>query len=486
MRLRLFAAAVAGMVVASAPAFFLFFLVWPEIVVPAYFVSRGGLLYDAVTPGGPHTPLLILIVAGSGKLFGFSDLLFRSISALSMAACGALIVLGVRRPRKSLAGPLVGLLVGVPLFVLWVVYMEGPMIWPEPFMAPLLLAAVLALERFERSGERGVLLAAGLALGIAILIKQTAAWPLLAAVLWVLFVSRRRSVRTALVLFGVAAAPYLVFAVGWAALFQTFSHVRWTLLVPVQGGFARDVATGIRAKDLLDSASAFLVFPALFLLARGLPGSWILRSPAAWVAIGVFGMAWPRWSLLHLAGATGIVGLAGARAFLVAVVSSRRRRRSRAARKPLSFLLGGALLAVHAAVALFAGGALVMGGLSRHALWWNDPATTAIAEKVRARVAGGAFLNFHPAYENLYAITGSTTPDGTYVNANFWYLLNREGVGDRLVAALARRPGTRVLFRDPGPPDWPLRETSLYRFLTTRTQVVEELEPGTTWRVVVP
>lgn len=127
-----------------------------------------------------------------------------------------------------------------------------------------------------------------------------------------------------------------------------------------------------------------------------------------------------------------------------------------------------------------------MSGLSGHALWWNDPATSAMAEKVRVRVAGGSFLNFHPAYENLYAVTGSTTPDGTYVNASFWYLLNREGVGDRLVAALARRPGTPVLFREPGPPDWPLRKTSLYRFLTTRTQVVEEFEPGTTWRVVVP
>ncbi len=121
MRLRLLAATVAGMVVASAPAFVLFFLVWPEIVVPAYFVSRGGLLYDAVTPGGPHTPLLILILAGSGKVFGFSALLFRSVAAVSMAACGTLIVLGVRRARKSLAGPLAGLLVGVPLFVLWIV-----------------------------------------------------------------------------------------------------------------------------------------------------------------------------------------------------------------------------------------------------------------------------------------------------------------------------------------------------------------------------
>ena len=484
MRLRLSAAAVAGMVVASAPAFFLSFLVWPEIVVPAYFVSRGGLLYDTIY--FPHTPLLILILAAAGKAFGFSSLLFRSVAAASLAACAALIVHGARPSRRGISGALAGLLIGVPLLVLWMVYMEGPMIWPEPFMAPLLLGAVLALERFEARGRGRALLGAGLLLGVAILVKQTAAWAVLSALLWMLFVSRRRSFRHAVSLFAASALPYAVFAAAWAVVFRTVSHLRWTLLVPLSGGFAGEISTAAGAKEFLDSASVFLVFPALLLLARSLPGSRVLRSPAPWVAIGVFGMAWPRWGLLHLAGATGIVALIAARAALVAVAASRRRRRSGPARKPLSFLLGGALLGVHAAVALFAGGALVVSGLSGPALWWNDPATTAIAEKVRARVAGGSLLNFHPAYENLYAITGSTTPDGTYVNASFWYLLNREGVGDRLVAALASRPGTPVLFREPGPPDWPLRETSLYRFLTTRTRVVDELEPGTTWRVVVP
>jgi hypothetical protein len=479
-----FLPAVVGAVAAALPAFFLLFLVWPEVVVPAYFVSRGGLLYETVTPGGPHTPLLILILAAAGRAFGFSALLFRSVAAVSLAACGFLLVLGVRRSRRGLSGPFAGLFVGVPLLVLWMVYMEGPMIWPEPFMAPLLLGAVLALERFEATGKRSLLIGAALLLGIAILIKQTAAWTVLASVLWTLVVSRRRSIRAALTLFAVAATPYAVFAVGWAVLFQTISHIRWTLLIPIWGGFARDVATGMRGKEFLDSVSIFLVFPAILLLARNLPSSRIPRSPAPWVAIGVFGMAWPRWGLLHLAGAAGIVALTAAQAVLVAVAANRRRRKSRATRKSPSFLLGTALLAVHVAVAAVAGGTLAWNGLSGPAFWWDDAGTAALAERVRARVKGGAFLNFSLPSENLYAITGSTTPDGTYVNASFWYLLKQDGVGDRLVASLSRRPGTLVLFREPGPPDWPLRETSLYRFLSTRTGVIEEIEPGLTWRVV--
>ena len=110
-------------------------------------------------------------------------------------------------------------------------------------------------------------------------------------------------------------------------------------------------------------------------------------------------------------------------------------------------------------MAVVAGGYLVWNGIGNGpAFWWDDAGTAALAERVRARLRGGPFLNFSLASENLYVITGSTTPDGTYANASFWYALNQDGVGDRLVAALSRRPGTPVLFREPGPPDWPLRQ----------------------------
>ena len=97
---------------------------------------------------------------------------------------------------------------------------------------------------------------------------------------------------------------------------------------------------------------------------------------------------------------------------------------------------------------------------------------------------GGRFLNVYIAYENLYPLTGTSTPDGTYVNPSLWYLLSRENIGDRLVRALSRNPGLLVLFREPRIPESPLKNTSLYRFLMERTEVVEEIAPGTTWRVV--
>jgi len=483
-RLWHFLVVAAGTLAAGLPAFFLFFAVWPEVVVPAYFVSRGALLYETIY--FPHTPLLILFIAVPGKAFGFSALLFRSISAASMAACGALLVIGVRPARKGPSGPLAGLLLGVPLFVLWTIYMEGPTIWPEPFMAPFLLGAVLALERFEKTRQGTALIGGGLLLGVSILIKQTAAWTVLPTLLWVLFVSRRRSAGAAVTLLASVAFPYLLFAFAWGVLFQTLSHIRWTFVIPVLSGFAGEIGARILGKDLLESVAVFLIFPAIFLLAGCLPRNRVLRSPAPWVAIGVCGMAWPRWGLLHLAGVTGIVSLTAARALIVGVsVTERWRRRSSGHKRLVSMAVGAALLLTHLAIAVLAGGAFAWRGLGGAAFLWDDPGTTALAERVHAHVKnGGAFLNFYIAYENLYAITGTTTPDGTYVNTSLWYLLNREGLSDRLVAALSRRPGTLILFREPRPPEWPLRETSLYRFLIRRTEVIEEIEPGTTWRIV--
>ncbi len=474
----------AGAVAAGLPAFFLFFAVWPEVVVPAYFASRGGLLYETIF--FPHTPLLILGLAAAGKMFGFSALVIRAVAAASLAASGVLLVLGVRPIRKGVSGPLAGLLIGVPIFVLWNVYMEGPTIWPEPFMAPFLLGALLSLENFLKTGRNRPLVAAGLLVGAAILTKQTAAFTIPPVLVWlVLILPFRRSFRAATIFLASAALPYLAFVLVWGAIFRTASHVRWTFVVPVLSGFAGDIGARITGKDLLESLATFLIFPSLMLVAGSLPGSRAWRSPALWVAIGVYGMTWPRWGLLHLAGATGIVALTAARAAIVSVAAFRRwRRRSAGRRKLVSFAVGEALLLIHVAVAVLAGGALALRGLGGPAFLWDDPATAAVAEKVRARVGGGRFLNVYIAYENLYPLIGASTPDGSYVNPSLWYLLSRENVGERLVSGLSRHPGLLVLFREPRAPEQPLRETSLYRFLMEHTDVVGEIEPGTVWRVV--
>lgn len=476
----------AGAVVAGLPAFLLRFRVWSEILAPAYFTSLGRLLYREIF--FPHTPLLILGTGLLGKLFGFSAPLFRAEVFASMGACGALIVMGTRPHRKEVGGPIAGLLAGVPFFVLWTVYLEGPSLWPDPFIAPLVLGAALAFERFERTALKRPLLVGGLLLGLAILVKQTAAWIAGAALLWTLLASRRRGTLAATLLAASVAAPYALFAVGWAVVFGTLSHLRWTLLVPVSGDFAAQIKSsdGLSTAVVLKTLAIPLIVPAEFLLRRCLPATQRLRSPAPWLVLGCFCLAWPRWGLLHLAASSGLIALLAARALLLAWTVGRRPRRRATGRPSLSYAFGGSLLLIHAAVALLSGGSLIRSRIGGAVFRWDDPATEYFAAEVRARVPkGGSFLNFYRECENLYAITGTTTPDGTYANATFWYVLARDGIGERIMSSLALRPGTLVLFHEPGGPDHRfVKEMPLYRFLRDHTQTVAELRDGATWRVV--
>ncbi|HKO00235.1 MAG TPA: hypothetical protein VJ032_00995, partial [Thermoanaerobaculia bacterium] len=118
--------------------------------------------------------------------------------------------------------------------------------------------------------------------------------------------------------------------------------------------------------------------------------------------------------------------------------------------------------------------------------FWNDRATTFYAAQVRRHVPpGGAFLNFNTQNETLYAITGTTTPSGIYVNPKFWYYLNKQQIGDRLCADLRAKRGTPILFSylDARVDDAQSAATCIYG-LCSRAPVVQAINPATQWRVV--
>lgn len=439
-RLPLLAAALAAI-----PPFLLAVAAWPEIVVPAYFVGRGGMLYDTII--FPHTPLLILTTAFLGKLFGFSAGLFRTMIAASMACSAALIVAGSARKWPAL-------LLGIPLYVAWMQLAEAIGLWPDPMLGPLVLAAALLLER----GTRRDLAGAALLLGTCIVTKQTSAWLLVAALAWL--ASTRRSLRDVTLFALLGAAPYALFVAAWAAVYHTTSHVYWTLMVPLSGhageiGAAAE-GVGVRAVAL------FAIVPLYLLAVR----RW--RDPLAWLAVGALGMAWPRFDLLHLSAAVPLVALMTVRA-----VAERR-----------NAVLTIAIAAVIAFTAVAA--ARVKWFVAGPVFFWNDLASRTFAAQVRRRVPpGGAFLNFNTQWETLYAITGTTTPSGLYVNPRFWYYLNKRSLGARLCDDLRARHGTLVLFSwvdvhdDRG-----IARTCLYPLLARETRVVEVVNRRTSWRMI--
>jgi hypothetical protein len=454
---------------------------WPEIVTPAWFVTQGVPLYDGIL--FPHTPLLILVTAAMGALFGFSATVLRALPAVSLAAAAALLVAGVRPHRASRAGPLVGFCVALPLLLLLDVYTEGPALWPEPFLIPFFLAGVLLLERHERTGAPGALAGAGLVFGVAILVKQTAAWPFLAALLWLAFRSRRRSRRAATTFAAAGALPYAGFALSWAVAFRTLAHLRWTLIYPVFSGHAREIATPVTRADVHEALVLALPIAALLLGGAARGASARLRSPLVAVALSTAGMAWPRFGLLHLAGATGLLALASCRGLLFLRAGARRARRI--PRTTLGALaLSGASQAIVLSVAGLGAGPLLFDAAGGPVFFWDDSTTRALAESVRARVPAGGELLLFETRQTLYPLTGTHAPGGFYVNPGFWYYLRRDGADERLVAALRARPGLPVLFREPLVDAKAVRATRVYKFLESSTVPDGPAPGGAAWRRV--
>ena len=125
---------------------------------------------------------------------------------------------------------------------------------------------------------------------------------------------------------------------------------------------------------------------------------------------------------------------------------------------------------VSGAVAALGGGDLLAGRLGGPTFYWDDAESSRLAAVVAAHVAPGQeVLLYNLSRDTLYARLGLRPPGGIYVNTGFWDCLNKEGSDERLVAALAARPGLRVLHREPDAGQHELRATRVYRFLATRT-----------------
>lgn len=433
---------------AAVPAWVVVVAAWPEIVVPAYFVTRGGVLYDTII--FPHTPLLILTTALLAKLFGFSGPLFRAMISVSMACSGVLVAAGARRPR-------LGLFLGVPIYLFWMSRNDAVTLWPDPLMGPLVIAAALALER------RAFSLAA-LLLGLCVMTKQTSAWLVLAALAYLLVA--RVPWRDVVRFVAVVSAPYALFAVVWAAIFRTTSHVYWTLIMLLSG---HSEEIGVQFMGMTGIiATMFAIVPLYLLIERR------VQLPLAWLAAGALGMAWPRFDVVHVAAAIPLLALITIRT-IESVFDRLPRERH---------VLAGVAVAVMLLVVAF--GQAFKPRIGSTVRFWSDSAIRYYEAEVRQRVPeGGAFLNFNTPWETLYVKTGTTTPSGIYVNPKFWYYLNKRGLDERLCRDLRVRHGTLVLFTllDPRFED-PRTVTTCVCQTLLRTRRLQTVNRITTWRAI--
>ena len=287
--------------------------------------------------------------------------------------------------------------------------------------------------------------------------------------------------------FGVAAAvPYVAFVLAWAAVFRTLAHVRWTLVFPLFTGLSGEIATPLTSADLHEAAVLALPLGALFLAEAALGPAARRRSPLVAVAAATAGMAWPRFSPLHLAGAIGLLALSASRAALLSRGAAvRSAKRTRPGRLP-ALAAAGALQIVVAGVAILGAGPFLLDGAFGPVFHWDDTASRALADAVRARVPAGGELLVYDSHQAVYPLTGTRAPGNLYVNPWFWYCLKRDGGDDRLVAALEARPGLPVLYREPVADVGAVRATRTYAFLASHTAPDGAAPGAAAWRRVAP
>ena len=378
---------------------------WPEVTTPAYLMSRGMLLYRDIK--FVHTPGLMAVLALAFGLFGVTSAVVRGVAILGPLVAHVLVLRQTRRfslPVRALASAYLLVLV-----LDW----DGSAVWPSVLMMPLALpiAAALTRRRIAR---------AGLGIGLAVLLKQTAAYVLLVCVarsLW-----KRRFAEVPALLFW-ASLPYAAAAAVFGLLGSGPAFLEWTLVIP------------FRLKGIIDAAPApeFLFVLAAAALPLAIesaieePGEYdVGAAEMLAVALGFYLMIYPRFGFAHAAASIPCLAVGAARLL------------ARPGWKQALFSYG------LAAVIVITRGAGVVAATqwdSRVEYWDRDPAFNLLVDRLRTLprdtpLASDLFVNVFPR-------SGLLPPGRLYYAPWLSYLARFDSVGERAQEASHRsRPSS--------------------------------------------
>jgi len=265
---------------------------WPEVTTPGYLISRGLLLYRDIK--FVHTPALMELLAGAFAMFGVSAETVRVLAVAWPLAAHAALLHETRSFRLSDR-------FWASAFFLSTLYAwQGSSLWPTVAIAAVAIPIANALGR-------NALRATGLWIGLAILIKQTAA--LLLVVIAVRFLMQRRA-RAFPIVLAWASLPYALVGLFFAGLGAGRDFIHWTLLVPFQ--LHGEIILAPTAPLAVAVLVAFL--PTLLEAILERPGEYPVSI--RWhllVAIGLLLAAYPRSHTLELVACLPCLAVGAAR-----------------------------------------------------------------------------------------------------------------------------------------------------------------------------
>jgi hypothetical protein len=381
---------------------------WPEVTTPGYLITRGMLLYRDIK--FVHTPALMELLAGAFAALGVSAGTVRLFAIAWPLAAHAALLHETRTVR--LADRFWGSAFFLSLLYAW----HGSSLWPTVAIGALAIPIANALGREK-------LRSAGLWIGFAILIKQTAALVLL--VVAIRFVLSRRTSALFKVL-AWSCLPYALTGLLFTALGAGRDFLHWTLWIPFQlHGDILHAPTGALA---LAVSAAFT--PALFEAAREKPGEY--EVSVRWhlaVAIGLLLACYPRFHALEVLACLPCLAVGAARLL---------RRREQPFRAFAHAMLAAITLPVALTVALgdrFDG---------RVVFWNDDPAIARLVTRLRVLPPDAPLLL--DLWPNVLPLSGRLPPGRLYVHPWLPYLFEFDEVQATITRAALSHPTAFVAF----------------------------------------
>jgi len=383
---------------------------WPEVTTPGYLWSRGLEMYREIKR--EHTPGATGLLAIAFLLFGVRGF---TLDLFAIAGPLAAHVAILRETRRF--SPAVRTLASAFFLALFYAA-DGNAVWPTVLMSALAIPIAAALSRGRPAR-------AGLLLGLAILLKQTAAYALVLAAIALLV---RRRPRDAAALFAAGSLPYLAALTLFAAVGAGADMLRWTLIVP----FTVPVPVARFAPSLGTLAAVILPFlPLAIEAAREEAGEFdVAARDLLLVAAGLTLICFPRFDMLQTVAGLPCLAVGAAR-----LMNREPRRRAVWA---VAFV---ATMTVSRATVLAAGATL-----DGKILFWNDePAFNALVDRLRTMPPGPVHSEL---WGNVLPRAGRLPPGRLWVHPWFGWFFGVDRVGARIAEASAR-PGTILVgFRD--------------------------------------
>ena len=274
-----------------------------ETALYPWLMRNGWVLYrDIRDQHGPLFPSLLALLPDPGS--AGTQL---AVDIVLLALVVTLLAVAAWRT----AGPLAALF-ATGLYALWVLPFDGAHLWYDLGLAPFYLGAYLlawGVHSGPLSDRR--LLALGLLMGCAILLKQQA----IIAAIGVLALIPFRSLRSVLLYVAAVAVPLIISLAAFLGAGALSDYLYWVGAYNLTSDYITSGSSAIPATDWPALLALFACLPAFVLSSLTFRDRWRAFARFAFFTGGLLLAAtiaiWPRYARFHLAASLPVLALLG-------------------------------------------------------------------------------------------------------------------------------------------------------------------------------